>query len=167
MPVEQARAGGLACTWCGLPWKVDGKQLVIGTEELAERIAAFLAAGGEAVYVGALKRVVYIPPDRVVAAPGRARIEDCPDCDHDVSSGGKPCRECAGTGWQVWKACPRCGDSAMWRYMDGRTRMHCQACQASWGRDYPGWLAQRLPARLLTARLPVCTPGREGSGIGH
>jgi len=151
MPIEQARAGGLACTWCGLPWKVDGKQVVIATGELAEKIAAFLTAGGEAVHLGALKRVVYIPPDQVVAAPGRAHIETCPDCHQGVSGSGKPCEYCDGTGWQVWKACPRCGDIAMWRYMDDRTRMHCQACSATWDLTYPGWLAQRLPARLLAA----------------
>ncbi len=117
-------------------------------------------AGGEAVHVPRLKRLVYINPDQVVAPPGRARIEQCPDCDRGIYCGEK-CRECDGIAWQVWKACPRCGDTAMWRYLDGRTRMHCQACGATWGVDYPGWLAQRLPARLLTARQPAWRCGRQ------
>jgi hypothetical protein len=34
-----------------------------------------------------------------------------------------PCEECDGAGWHVWKACPRCGGTAVWRYLDDRTRM--------------------------------------------
>jgi hypothetical protein len=94
--------------------------------------------------------VVYIPADQVVQPPGRAHIAECPDCLKGVSGSGKPCECCEGTGWQVWRACPWCGDTAMWRYLENRTRMHCQACSANWGPDYPGWLAQRLPERLVT-----------------
>ncbi len=154
MPIEQARAGGLGCTWCSLAWMRDGKQLVVSTD-VAVKLAEFIRAGGEVVHLPQLKRVAYIAPDKVVAPPGRARFEDCPDCERGVSRSGRPCEYCQGTGWQVWKACPRCGDTAMWRYMDDRTRMHCQACSATWGIDYPGWLAQRLPARLLMPRQPA------------
>jgi len=153
LPAELARAGGLGCTWCGLAWMRDGKQLVMNTE-FAGRLAAFLRAGGEAVYLPALGQLVYIPPDKVVAVPGRAHIEDCPDCQQGIRRGAL-CEFCDGTGWQVWKACPRCGDTAMWRYTDDRARMHCQTCGASWGADFPGWLAQRLPAQFLAARQPA------------
>ena len=152
LPAELARAGGLGCTWCGLALMLDGKQLAM-TAEVAETVAPFLRAGGEAVYLPALKKVLYIPSERVVAPPGRAHIEECPDCERGIRRGA-PCDFCDGTGWQVWKACPRCGDTAMWRHLDDRTRMHCQACSATWGTDYPGWLAQRLPERLV-ARCPA------------
>lgn len=153
LPPEQAREGGLACTRCGRAWTRGGKQLVF-TAEVAAKVAALLAAGGQAVLVPRLDRVVYFRPEQVVIPPGRARIEKCPDCDQGVRRGG-PCDFCAGTGWQIWRACPRCGDTAMWTWSADRAGASCQACGGHWDIADPGWLAQRLPERLLTRRQPA------------
>ena len=149
LPPEQARAGGIACTWCGLPVMRDGRQMVM-TAEVAAQVAPFLEAGGEAVLIPALGRVVYIPPDQVVQPPGRAHIAECPDCHKGVSGAAgraSTARVPAGRsgGPAPGAATPRC--SASWTTARGCT---AEACSADWGPDYPGWLAQRLPERLVT-----------------
>ena len=51
------------------------------------------------------------PSTATVAAPGRAQVKTCPDCAAGVDSDGDTCLECDGTGRQLWRACPRCGDT--------------------------------------------------------
>lgn len=108
--------------------------------ENARDAAGLFDAGGEVVLIPWLdgKVMIFIGPSQVIAPPGPAGIGQRPDCDRGVYHGA-PCEECDGAGWHVWKACPRCGGTAVWRYLDDRTRMRCRACGASWSLDYPGW----------------------------
>lgn len=84
----------------------------------------------------------WTPP--VLAPPGKAQIDNCPECK---GVPGLPCRDCGGTGKHLWRACPLCGNIG-WDYLPGtnRQRMACRiGCGFEWGTDHPGWLAQRLP----------------------
>ena len=75
--------------------------------------------------------------------PGAAKISRCPDCQ------GLGCEDCNYTGKILWKACPRCRDTA-WDYInsyDDAQGMICRiGCGHRWPADDPEWLAQVLPA---------------------
>jgi hypothetical protein len=81
--------------------------------------------------------------------PGLARILTCPDCAGGADADGEQCRDCEGTGYQIWRACPQCGDPAF-DYVNGRNEaagMHCRlSCGLRWNAQHPGWLIQRAPA---------------------
>lgn len=89
------------------------------------------------------------PSMATVAPPGRAQIRTCPDCAAGVDSDGDVCLECDGTGRQLWRACPRCGDTAF-DYINGRDDadgMRCTfGCGSDWAASDPGWAIQRLPS---------------------
>ena len=155
MVTDEAKVGGITCTRCGKPWTRNGKRYVID-EPAAAKVRAFLERGGQIALVPILDRVAFTDPDAVIPAPGKAIIERCPDCSDGIGYGGKPCEFCGGTGRQLWRACPRCGDTAMWTWANDRKSAHCSACSASWQADHPGWIAQRLPDRYLTRR-PAAT----------
>ncbi|MHB1430527.1 MAG: hypothetical protein ACYCVZ_00190 [Streptosporangiaceae bacterium] len=74
--------------------------------------------------------------------PGAAKISKCPDCQ------GAGCEDCDHTGKILWKACPRCGDTA-WDYVNGYSEdagMICRlGCGHRWTADDGEWLAQVLP----------------------
>jgi hypothetical protein len=80
--------------------------------------------------------------------PGKARITACPDGNAGVDSDGDSCLECDGTGVQIWRACPWCGDMAF-EYLNGHNEaagMRCAiGCGNEWAADDPGCLAQHLP----------------------
>ena len=92
-----------------------------------------------------------------VTPPGRAQIGTCPDCAAGFDSAGDTCVECDGTGRQLWRACPRCGDTAF-DYINGRDDadgMRCTfGCGSDWAASDPGWAIQRLPSpeKRTTAR---------------
>ncbi len=154
MVTAQATVGEITCTRCGKPWTRGGKRYVIDAAA-AVKVRAFLERGGQIALVPILDLVAFTDPDAVIAAPGKAIIERCPDCADGADGagyGGQPCGFCAGTGRQLWKACPRCGDTAMWTWAADRKSAHCSACSASWQADHPGWIAQRLPDRYLARR---------------
>jgi hypothetical protein len=148
LPAEQVRAGGLRCGRCHGDWIVNGRQLTL-TDEVAAQVAEFMIAGGEVVLVQVLQQAVYIDPADVVVVPGRARIDQC-WCGDGLDQ-GEPCLDCGGKGRLLYRACPQCGDTAMWQYVSGRAKMHCQGCEASWSADHPGWLAQQLPEDIPVA----------------
>jgi hypothetical protein len=154
LPIEYTLEGSPGCTWCGGSWRLTGRMVVMNAK-VAGALRSFIEAGGEVVLIPRMNKVAYINPDQVVAPPGKAHLGRCPDCTQGRDRHGDRCVGCEGTGIQVWHACPRCGDIAMWRYSDDSLiRMHCDLCRASWYADYPGWLAQRLPQRLLPQPEP-------------
>jgi hypothetical protein len=82
-----------------------------------------------------------------LAPPGLARISRCYEC----GGTGGACRECEGTGRLLWRACPQCGGTASWDFVNGRddaAGMVCRLprCGYRWTAEDPGWLIQRLPA---------------------
>lgn len=87
---------------------------------------------------------------QVVEPPGRAVLERCPDCVNGIA-GGERCTSCEGTGIQVMRACPVCGDVAF-DYVNGCDQdagMVCRlGCGHRWTADDPAWQAQRVPASL-------------------
>jgi hypothetical protein len=89
------------------------------------------------------------PSTATVTPPGRARVESCPDCTAGVDADGDTCRECDGTRKQLWRACPRCGDTAF-EYINGHGEtdgMRCAlGCGSEWAADDPSWTIQRLPS---------------------
>jgi hypothetical protein len=92
-----------------------------------------------------------------IAPPGRARITRCGTCEgRGRFRSGDECYDCEGTTWQLWKACPRCGDIGWDRLADGQYACRI-SCGYRWGEDDPGWLAQRLPGRLGAESSP--SPG--------
>jgi hypothetical protein len=78
------------------------------------------------------------------APPGKATIMRCGSCTGG-QSGGRRCSECGGTGRQLWKACPRCGDIGYDRIGPGRYACRL-GCGHAWTEDDPGWQAQRMPS---------------------
>jgi hypothetical protein len=82
-----------------------------------------------------------------IAPPGRARITRCGTCGNTGRLGSGECYDCEGTGWQLWRACPRCGDIGWDRLAPGSYACRI-SCGSTWGEDDPGWQAQRLPDRL-------------------
>ena len=82
------------------------------------------------------------------APPGRAIIMRCGECGATGQySGGGPCLGCQGTGKQLWRACPACGDIGYDRLADGTYACRI-SCGYRWTEDHPGWQAQRLPASV-------------------
>jgi hypothetical protein len=89
-----------------------------------------------------------------IGPPGRARITRCGGCSGRGWYGrGYECPDCEGTGWQLWKACPRCGDIGWDRVGDGQYACRI-SCGYRWGEDDPAWQAQRLPDELLSDQAP-------------
>lgn len=82
-----------------------------------------------------------------IAPPGRARITRCGTCRSTGRLGEYECYDCEGTGWELWRACPRCGDIGYDRLADGAYACRI-SCGYTWGEDHPGWQAQRLPDQL-------------------
>jgi hypothetical protein len=84
-----------------------------------------------------------------IAPPGRARVTRCGECSgRGHYNSGSECSGCEGTGWELWQACPRCGDIGFDRV--GAGQYACRiSCGYQWGEDDPGWRAQRLPDHLL------------------
>jgi hypothetical protein len=142
------RPGPVVCKFCAGPWLAGGRQVELSPAQ-ASKLDAVLADGGLLAWVGVLHRIVCVPAAEVVAIPGKGRVARCYECDGGDDC-GEPCLECDGTGYLVARACPRCGDAGMWQYIDGRAAMSCRRCSATWTAADPGWLAQRIPARLLT-----------------
>jgi len=78
----------------------------------------------------------------LLTPPGMAMIMDCPDCD------GAGCSDCKGTGKELWRGCPECGDVG-WDFVAGdqteRSGMICRlGCGARWSADDPRWVIQHL-----------------------
>lgn len=88
------------------------------------------------------------PSAAALTPPGRARVRTCPDCTAGIDPDGGPCQECDGTGRQLWRACPCCGDTAF-EYINGHDEtdgMRCTlGCGSGWAADDPGWAIQVLP----------------------
>lgn len=78
----------------------------------------------------------------VIAPPGKAHVEQCPDCRHHINP---DCPECEGTGLVIYRACPRCGDLG-WVYRNGRSDqrgMICRlGCGYTWSAIDPAWRIQ-------------------------
>jgi len=82
-------------------------------------------------------------------APGNAQISCCPDW---ITASAAACLATAAAAREC--SCTRaCGDIAMWFFGPGndQTHMSCDLCGGSWDAGYPGWLAQRVPDRLLAS----------------
>jgi len=82
-----------------------------------------------------------------LAPPGLGRVARCPECN---GVPGRDCGECEGAGRIVWRACPSCGGTAIWDYVNGRDEARGMVCRGPqcgyrWTADDPGWLVQRLP----------------------
>lgn len=92
-------------------------------------------------------RSMTTPSTAPSAPPGRARIRTCPDCAAGVDQDGETCLECDGTGRQLWRACPSCGDTAF-EYINGHDEtggMRCTlSCGSDWAANDPGWASQRI-----------------------
>jgi len=147
-----ARPGNLACSRCGGTWtNAEGAPFALDAEQAA-KARVFIADGGLVVLSFWLRRVLFIQAEDVVPAPGNARMSRCPDCDHGQRY-GVPCDRCGGTGVELYRACVSCRDIAMWSYGPGNDQAHmtCDLCGASWDAGHPGWLAQRVPERLLAS----------------
>jgi hypothetical protein len=100
-----------------------------------------------------------------IEPPGRARVTRCGGCNARGWYGqGYKCSDCEGTGWQLWKACPRCGDIGYDRVGDGQYACRI-SCGYRWGEDDPGWQAQRLPDRLLPPPAPTSSPPRATASV--
>ena len=78
--------------------------------------------------------------------PGLASIEACADRTNGIDPDGDSCVSCNGSGSQIWRACPRCGDIAF-EYINGHDEnagMRCRlGCGHLWTAVDPGWLAQQ------------------------
>ena len=151
MGAGQARSGWLNCEVCGGAWFSPSRSPYKLDPDSATRIREFIAAGGLVAGVWALGQVVFVPPEDVVAPPGKAHLVRCPDCSYAASK-GRAC-DCEGTGVQLYHACIACGDIAMWVYgLTGRdgdyAHMSCRLCGARWDQGHPEWIAQRIPARI-------------------
>jgi len=86
-----------------------------------------------------------------IAPPGRAKITRCGTCEgRGRFRSGDECYDCEGTAWQLWKACPQCGDIGWDRLADGTYACRI-SCGFTWGEDHPGWQAQRLPDQVAAA----------------
>jgi hypothetical protein len=84
-----------------------------------------------------------------IAPPGRARVTRCGECSgRGHYNSGSECSGCEGTGWELWQACPRCGDIGFDRVGVGQYACRI-SCGYQWGEDDPGWRAQRVPDHLL------------------
>src|SRR5512135_2977261 len=82
-----------------------------------------------------------------IAPPGQATITRCGTCGSTGRLGAHECYSCGGTRWQLWRACPACGDIGYDRV--GAGEYACRiSCDYRWTEDHPGWQAQRLPDRL-------------------
>ena len=81
-----------------------------------------------------------------LTAAGLAQIETCPDRSNGTDADGDPCDSCYSNGFQIWRACPRCGDLAF-DYINGHDEadgMRCRlACGYQWTSADPGWQIQR------------------------
>lgn len=85
-------------------------------------------------------------------APGRGVVEPCRPCEGTGEEGKGRCLDCGGSGYLVWRACPRCGSLHDWEYRNGASEtsgMVCRACGASWDMDQPEWVIQVLPDEFL------------------
>lgn len=83
-----------------------------------------------------------------LAPPGLARITRCGECEgRGHYRSGWQCAGCKGTGWELWKACPQCGDIGWDRLSDGTYACRI-SCGYTWTDDHPGWQVQRLPDSL-------------------
>jgi len=71
-------------------------------------------------------------------------MEVCPDCTGGVDPDGDRCVSCNGTGCQIWRACPQCGDLAF-DYINGHDETAGMRCSLGyhWTANNPGWLAQQ------------------------
>jgi hypothetical protein len=151
MTQDQARPGWLTCSACGGAWFNRELSPYKLDFESATRIGEFIAGGGAVAGVWHLREVVFVPPQAVVAPPGKARLGRCPDCDF-AARNSRPC-DCGGTGILVHHACVNCGDTTMWVYgTTGRegdwAHMSCRLCGTQWDQAHPEWIAQRVPERV-------------------
>jgi hypothetical protein len=90
---------------------------------------------------------------KALGPPGRAKITHCGGCDGRGYYGidRTKCPDCDGTGNQIWRACPRCGDIAWDKLSDGT--YHCRiSCGHTWTEDDPLWQIQVFPA--IPGRIP-------------
>ena len=104
-----------------------------------------------------------------VLAPGRAVVAPCSTCKRSGRLDGYPCYDCEGTGWMVWKACPKCGDQGF-RFVNGRNdRDGCaclrvalpgdgmtragwrSGCRTSWSLKQGSYLARQQCASIMDA----------------
>jgi hypothetical protein len=80
--------------------------------------------------------------------PGRAQIMRCDGCGGRRRDGqGSECPDCEGTGRQVWRACPRCGDIGYDQVGDGQYACRI-SCGYRWDETDPRWQIQHLPNPL-------------------
>ena len=103
---DGSKQRGHACRrHLGRAWTWDKRQLVLDEENAPGRGAPGRWRRGRAgPRLGG--RVLFVTPDQVVTAPGRARLADGAGYERGVRQGG-PCRYCDGMGWPVGKARPR------------------------------------------------------------
>ena len=116
---DQARPCWLNCGVCGGAWFSPARSPYKLDAESATRIREFIAAGGLVAGVWNLGQVVFVPPEVVVAPPGKAHLDRCPDCNYAATK-GRPC-DCEGT---------------------------CRLCGARWDQWHPEWNAERILARI-------------------
>ena len=79
---------------------------------------------------------------------GKAKPARCADCSGTGRCRCKcqstDCCGCGGIGYQLWLACPNCGDIGYDGLGNGRYACRI-SCGFTWTEDHPGWQIQRLP----------------------
>jgi hypothetical protein len=144
--MTDARAGNVACGHCAGYWMRGGRPLAIDPGN-ATAMRDFIAAGGVIAWQFTTGGVTFVGPDDVVTAPGKARLEACPDCAF-AAKNGRAC-DCDGSGIRLFHACIECGDPAMWAFDGDRAHLRCDLCGARWDVTHPEWIGQRIPASVM------------------